>query len=290
MLGTSCSNSTGCDSWSDDSSNKIKKRSHRPRGCRGGGSRRARKERRELQFLAQTQQIQQTLPTMGKSCATNVPSNKLRSGVSFQEQELPVLPNLQFSSSFSSSGSDASDNCQGLVNRKATNFDILPSMPMPQLSTTSSFGHAENTYRDMVALPPLPSADTSASFASFVKGQSLKIAHNDSSYTLSTSTACDSAPITTFSNHQTVSPMLTSIHSNLESLSYILTDGYAAGSAYYYPDDIDNSIPDNDIHRGYHTTERIKKQQDMLAGGGSLFATSPKSFLMGKKKDPAFCF
>lgn len=279
--------STGCDSWSDDSTNKIKKRSHRPRGCRGGGSRRARKERRELQFLAHTQQLQQTLPAIGQTCSTGIPSNELHSGVSFQEPELPVLPYLQFSSSFSSSGSDASDISHGLVNSKASGYDILPSMPTTQRSTTSSLEHGGNNYRDMTPLPPLPSVHTAASFSSLVKGQTLQTSYNDRFHTQGApTTAHDCAPMTTFSNNQTVS----SVSTSLELLPFMFTDIIATGSSYYHPDNIHNLILDDDFHRGYNTTERIKKQQDMLAGGGSLFATSPKSFLLGKKKEPVFCF
>ena len=290
ILGESSNNSTGSESWSEDSANKIKRRSHRPRGCRGGGSRRARKERRELQFLAQTQQLQQPLPPTAHQCATILPSKQFRSDISSQESELPVLPYLQFSSSFSSSGSDASDNCHGIVNSVASIFDILPSMPMTQPSK-SSFDGGGNSSRDMAALPPLPPATNTSSFTSFVKGQNSQISYNANASTQCEPTALNAAPRTRFSNQQTVTSMLSEkdIQIKLDSLPYMHRDVNAEGSVYKQPHHND-SILCNDFHGGYHTTERIKRQQNMLAGGGSLFTTSPKSFLLGKKKGPVYSF
>ncbi|KAI2496388.1 hypothetical protein MHU86_18124 [Fragilaria crotonensis] len=203
MLGESSYNSTGSESWSEDSANKIKRRSHRPRGCRGGGSRRARKERRELQFLAQTQQHQQPLLPTANQDATILPSMQFRADMTLQETETPVLPYLQFSLSFSSSGSDASENCHGLVNSLASNFDILPSMPVTQPST-SSIDRGGKSSRDMAALPPLPPANNATSFTSFVKHQNTQISYNPNAGSQCLPTILNAATMTRFSTQQTM--------------------------------------------------------------------------------------
>jgi hypothetical protein len=240
-------------SSSDDGGTKKKRKSHRPRGCRGGGSRKARKERRELQFLAQkrdnsnvtpflppmnnqqTSKNQDSIMHLQKMQLTNdFHPSVLRKSTDF----IPALPALQSSSSFSSSGSSEAGNndisyihTNTVTQRSHNNCDILPSMPLVQ-SSSDSFDSG-NSYRSMSALPPLAGAVSST-------------------YNLPTH--------------------------NSYPQQRVLPIGRTTGKSHSY---------NTNNNTSYHT-ERIKKQQDMLAGGGSLFATSPHSFLLGAKKAPCF--
>lgn len=88
--------------------------------------------------------------------------------------------------------------------------------------------------------------------------------------------------------------ILPSMPAVLKSTSFEIGDNYKSMSA-LPPLKVEQSVSSFSYRvavaqptSNYHS-ERIKKQQAMLAGGGSLFATSPRSFLMGRKKAPTYC-
>lgn len=295
--------STGSDSSSDDSS-KLKRRSHRPRGCRGGGSRRARKERRELQFLAlkQQQEMDQKLmlPPLKDYVSLQDPAKQSRQHVFRDASELPPLlslPTLQSSSSFSSSEcSDLSDVYFAAKNR-VTNFNILPSMPTSHKSKSANGG---NAYRTMAALPPLPPAAGCASYDQLATKQDSS--YNTNSYNNGSSAPSQTPALKTCSLSIDVRSKATA-NATTDSLQEAQTKAppqsslNAAAASFVSPKSLIPatesfpSIHDNrSICSGHHTIERIKMQQDILAGGGSFFATSPKSFLLGIKKGPTYCF
>lgn len=243
-----------------------KKRSHRPRGCRGGGSRRARKASRELQrsdenthplFLGKLQlqsklySIREGPPFMDASFV---------SGSGFEDESIHEMPSLH-------------------PTDPRMDFGILPSLPPMQRTMT-----IENDYSHLLlnALPPKPSSTYERPFysslqtqnvpTSSVQTQSLYQLHLPPTYTsehepdnatvniVNTSSTIANYPLDTINHHPHHHPAHIQPFSNH---TYLIQN---------------QSIqPPADFHRN----ERIDKQRQMLAGGGSLFLTSPRSFLTG---------
>ena len=234
------------------------------------------------------------LPPMKDYVSLQEPDKLSRQHVFREGSELPLLslPGLQASSSFSSSEcSDLSDIYLSAKN-KATSFNILPTMPTTHKSKSTNGG---NTFRTMAALPPLPPASGFASYDQLATRQASS--YHTNSYNNG------SAP--------TQAPVINSslLHREVSSKTTIATTDWlqqpktkappqstlnAAAASFVSPKNLNlpaESVPSiHDCIRGHHTTERIKKQQDMLAGGGSFFATSPRSFLLGIKKGPEYSF
>lgn len=214
---------------------------------------------------------------------------------------LSSMPPLQASSSISSSEcSDLSDMYLAAKN-KVTNFNILPTMPTSQTSKTASGG---NTYRTMAALPPLPPAAGYASYDKLVTKQDTSYntdSYNDGSSSASTqTTTINSCSLSSDGSLEAATGNTTTIDWLQQPMTKAPPQSSlnAAAASFVSPKSLNNaadarfpSIHDiSTMSCDHHTMDRIKKQQDILAGGGSFFATSPRSFLLGIKKGPTYCF
>ena len=155
-----------------------------------------------------------------------------------------------------------------VTNRRAS-FDILPSMPRVS-SAPSDYGGGD--YAMMAALPPMSAVRQNLGglphqHKQFAVEKHLRLVdaalpnnnhNNNSNYSIR--------------NHQLVPTdyaQQLSLHNNNNYQSV------ATGGLIGQPQD--SSID--------YTVERIEKQRQMLAGGGSLFLTSPRSFLTGRKRN-----
>jgi hypothetical protein len=320
--------SNDSESGSDDCNlQKIKKRSHRPRGCRGGGSRRARKERRELQFLEMKRQQQEQIQLLNSttsyqtdtcvdneqnvssvlvsSSSSSSTSSSMPSFLSYPNMaegtyiihKSSGLPHLQSSLSFSSNESDSSErlNCTN----RASNFDILPSMPVNSQRGNSQ-KIAGQCYMSMAALPPLSSAIPSTFHMSQSQKSAeeilrLNVPYNDSSIISNPNKStrlADSGIDQNFAMPNLSDgnmKILPSFHLerkedflNVQPKT-IFTDNITLVSQSTQT----QSSGGHNIHNG----ERFLLTRKILAEtGSSFFATSPKSFLLGKKKSTVFCF
>lgn len=248
----------GSDSSSIDSGKVKKRRSHRPRGCRGGGSRRARKQRREMQFLAQKERENKNvyyLPPLSLTHTNQeykmINGNKktIGSTVITEAPDQYNLPALQTSSSFSSSGSSETSSA----------LDILPSMP-PACASGSGNGAR---YLEMDPLPPVsmsvaPAMNRHVSFAGEQHLYEQSYFHYNAP-----------SQVERVNSYQAPKKDHNRNNNHVQKKSY--------------------NIEQN--HKDQHyTNDRIKKQQQTLSGGGSFFAISPRSFLLGKKKAPTQFF
>lgn len=240
-----------------------KKRSHRPRGCRGGGSRRARKASRELQ-----RSDENTHPHFLGNLRVQSKLYSIREG--------PPLVDESFVSGFCFE--DESIHAMPSVYPTATriDFDILPSLPPTQKIMTADSDCSRSL---LSALPPQQSSTHEKPFYSSLHTENMPNScfQTQSLYNLHlppVHTSEHEPDTTTFNNIHVPNTIAnyTPEHFNHHHHAHIQP---FSNHAYF----IQNQIiqPPSDFHQN----ERINKQQQMLAGGGSLFLTSPRSFLTG---------
>jgi hypothetical protein len=315
------------ESGSDDCNNqKAKKRSHRPRGCRGGGSRRARKERRELQFIEMKRQQQEHMQLMNvNSYPTNIchgsthqvssvlppslsSSSYTSTSISFLTfphmvegtslQQSMGLPHLQPSLSFSSNESEPSEKL--IATSKTSNFDILPSMPS-EIQRGDSQRLSGQCYRSMAALPPLSSATSSTFHTSQPQKSAEDILRSSLSYTYDAATIATQNLTTGHVQHDVNNQtgklnfkdeitMILPSHKIEKSDNWIVSQSTSIPSRNTTSASHSN---DSSLSAGNNMPkgERFFLTRKILSEtGNSFFATSPKSFLLGKKKSPVFCF
>ena len=272
-------------SSSDSTNEKKKRRSHRPRGCRGGGARRARKALREQ--ARANQALQENVK----------PSDYAHtSGLHAKSKEFRYPPKY------------VTEESDGMFKESRISYRAPPS-PAPSLqpcmSTLSNDSSSSFTTNDLLSIF-LPASNQ------FVDSQGRprnRVPYGTMTYTDSQRkiNALASAGVTLTNPNPTyqtaeqsyrasggvvnVLPPLPLDSMEEEPETFVGPNPYALKSnlrpeleSYAKP----NRHPDADSYEAQSASsneneERIEKQRNMLSGGGSLFVTSPRSFLTGRK-------
>jgi len=310
-----------------------KRRSHRPRGCRGGGSRRARKAARESQRNDENMEppilgklrtqgilycIHEGLPSLETSSSSGSGSDdesliplgvrstaEVKSCPNDAWSECSILPSLsQINRTFRYYDGDGSlmpsqvraslPNTSVLYpSAPRSDFDILPTLSQMQRNTLDKDGPL--IMRD---LPPLPSSSNPLGMMSYSNVRHLDLASE------STSNQTRSIPFPSFNNQQDVPPTIFEYEPRANEHSHPFIIPFTAQVFHHESRNPHQNVHIepfvNQKHPTYHHPiqppsefyrhERIEKQRQMLAGGGSLFLTSPRSFLTGSRNGATSSF
>ena len=287
----------------DEQNHTKKKRSHRPRGCRGGGSRRARKAAREMQrsdemiqpqFLGKIRAqsklycIHEGMPSLatvsysGSDDESIIPlvvqTGEPTTHQRILQLDFDILPT--FCKMQNNIPTDDESPLQFGTQAALTKthrvcaelaFDVVPALPVLQ---------KYETFEMNTALPPLPStADSlevsSCSILRFPKNSRKA----EQTSTVQYNNLIDQPPEHPIGSSEVCAE---SFHSNDQVASQTYLDEIVVDYLYL---DGGNAGNQNPIAHPYsfQQNERIEKQRQVLAGG-SLFLTSPRSFLMGSQK------
>jgi hypothetical protein len=294
-------------SFSNSSSENLegnkKRRSHRPRGCRGGGSRRQRKTVREQ--VAREREMMEALqenvkpggyyPQSGLNANSSeycyppkfVSDNSYmpdKQGGVFKETPLnsdSVAPMIQSSMSSLSNTSSSS---------WPSNNDHLFSIFKNQLSLNQyadSQGHVRTRvpYGQMSASESQANAHGFANYSNVPNENQLRYEQQGSSNIFHSSQGLlmDSRANNNGGAVSVLPPLLMETQNEAPNKMQG-PNPYALKSSRFQSDLTEALESDGADYR----VERIEKQCQMLAGGGSLFVTSPRSFLMGLKRKESF--
>jgi hypothetical protein len=312
-----------------------KRRSHRPRGCRGGGSRRARKAARENQKNDENTEpqipgklrtqgilysIHEGLPSLETSSSSSSGSDDeslmalgVRSTASVQSHpnggwsEYSILPSLsQANRTFRHqdgnespmpSGIQASVPYASVLYPPAprSEFNILPSLSQMQRSSLDKGGTP--LMRDLPALPP---SSNPSGLMPYSSARHLDIAADSSS------NPTRSVQFSSFTNRQDITPSIYEYESRSNEHSQHFIVPFQTQVYHRECDHLPKQVPIEPFvtHKHppthyhhpiqppseFHRHERIEKQRQMLAEGGSLFLTSPRSFLTGSRNGATSSF
>ena len=300
-------------SFSNSSSENIddnkKRRSHRPRGCRGGGSRRQRKalreqlrEREMMEALHQenvgprgyahlsrldANSSEYTYPPKSESSVSNNFNPEWRDGRVLKETTFygeAGTPMLQASMSTLSTNSSSS--------WPPNNNDPIFSIFAPQLSS-NQYVDSQGHVRSRVPYGRMTFCDSQAKYHGFVNennngapGNQLGLEQQEPSNVQHPMSTHKGLIQSKENNGDTVVvsvlPPLPIDISKTEPEELHGPNPYALNKSnrLTFQSELTEALKADGTD--YHI-ERIEKQCQMLAGGGSLFVTSPRSFLMGRK-------
>jgi len=278
---------------------KKKRRSHRPRGCRGGGARRARKALRE-QARAREALQENVVPPCDHSSEypPKYVTGNTSQGEVFKEKQLayrdlspapslqPCISTLSNQSCGSYTGGDlfsiftpaappsAATNSNHYVDSKGNAHTRVPYGQM-----THSDPHRSNTLASNHA-----SRETSSSLSMFNTLKTHPTAEQPRGMGVSFVNVLPPLPIddTEEEPDKLEGPNPYSLKSSLHPDE----DTYQPSSSTLHPDaelytpSLETSSNDSEDH--------LEKQRNMLSGSGSLFVTSPPSFLTGGRKATSF--
>jgi hypothetical protein len=288
-------------SFSNSSSENLeghkKRRSHRPRGCRGGGSRRQRMALREQ--AAREREMMQALQ-----------ENVEPGGNSHQSELNASSSEYYYPPKFVSDNSYMPDTQGGVFKENPRNSESVAPMiqsSMSSLSNTSSISWpannehhfsisrnelSSNRYTDSqgnvctrVPYGQMSASESRANNSNVPNRNQLRYEQQASSNIIHPSQVLrmDSKANNNKGAASVLPPLLMETQEN-EPKEMQGPNPYALKSSRFQSDLTEALEADGADYR----VGRIEKQCQMLAGGGSLFVTSPCSFLMGRKKKQSF--
>lgn len=294
-------------SSSDDGNNKNKRRSHRPRGCRGGGSRRQRKvsraQARESQQESEenvqpdgyssyppvfhSQYVSATLPKYVSNQMHNQTTGTLHEKPLSSESASTTTTLQPTSFNVMEAASNSSDEQKDLFSifkpstHQYTDSQGRPHNRVPYGSMT--WGNDQNFAEDTAPCPR-------KRYEQRLAASSSNILHPANS--IQGLPSCGGYEK---GGGVRVLPPLLVDQSEKEPEAFEGPNPYAltskhgvAWNVHHTTQPLEGGFGHEDTSRARALSwERIEKQRQQLAGGGSLFVTSPRSFLMGGRK-PSF--